>query len=138
MSTFRTDLTKAAKNQVAEKSRREITFTIRDSAEVILVGTALDFVKLTIYDEATGAIINSRTGIDELQPGNPTGQIIVGAAVEDNGKLILDPDDNPIVASPAIDSEVHVVQLDYQWDSDPKKIGRHLIRVLVVDLLKTT
>jgi len=126
---FRIDLTN---DQIAEKTRRRITFDVLDDEKKPLAGTRLDFVKLTLYNEADAAIINSRTGLDILG-GNIT--------VDGNGKgvWIVDPDDNPIVGSnPTPDQEVHVGQFDYQWDADTKKIGRVLIRLQVVNLLQTT
>ncbi len=126
---FRIDLTN---EQIAEKTRRRITFDVLDDEEKALPGSQLDEVKLTLYNEADAAIINSRSGLDILG-GNIT--------VDSNGKgvWVLDPDDNPIVGSnPTPDQEVHVGQLDYQWDADAKKIGRVLVRLQVVNLLQTT
>lgn len=125
---FRIDLTK---EQIAEKSRRRITFDVLDDEEVPIAGTSLDFMKLFLYNEADEATINSRTGLDVLGT-----QITVDGG--GNGVLLLDPDDNPIVGTdPAPDQEVHVAHIDYQWDADPVKVGRAVIRLLVVNLLKT-
>lgn len=126
---FRIDLTK---EQIAEKSRRRITFDVLDDEEAPIAGTALDFMKLFLYNEADDATINSRTGLDVLGS-----QITVDGSGK--GVLLLDPDDNPIVGTdPIPDQEVHVAHIDYQWDADPVKIGRAIIRVLVVNLLKTS
>lgn len=126
---FRIDLTK---EQIAEKTRRRITFDVLDEEEKALPGGQIDFVKLTLYNEADAAIINARDETDLL------GTLIT---VDVNGKGIwtLEPDDNPIVGTdPTPDQQVHVGHLDYQWDADVKKVGRVLIRLLVVNLLKTT
>ena len=127
---FRIDLT-GAKNQIEEKTRRRITFDVLDDEEQTIAGVSLNFMNLFLYNEADGATINGRTGLDVLGS-----QITVDGSGK--GVLLLDPDDNPIVGTdPIPDQEVHVAHIDYQWDADAVKVGRAIIRLLVVNLLKT-
>ena len=129
---FLTDLTR---EQIAEKTRQRLTFIIRDDQNppVPIPGANLDFVKLTLYDEKTGDIINTRDEVDVLALPDLT--------VDVNGKAIMlfAPADNVLVGTAPVPSqEVHVAHFDYQWDTDPLKVGRHLVRLQVVNLLKTT
>jgi len=129
---FLTDLTR---EQIAEKTRQRLTFTIKDDQDppVGIPGANLDFVRLTLYDEKTGDVINGRTAVDVFALPDLT--------VDGNGKAIMlfAPDDNVLVGTAPVPSqEVHVAQFDYQWDADVLKVGRHVVRLQVVNLLKTT
>lgn len=127
---FRTDLTK---EPFAEKTRQRLDFIVRDDDAVEIPGANLDEVKLTLYNESDGTIINSRNAIDVLLSGELT---VDGSGA---GVMLFTPDDNPIIGTDPVPSqEVHVAQFDYKWDADPLKIGRHLVRFQVVNLLKTT
>ena len=126
-------LTDLSSERIAEKTRQRLDFIVRDELKAVIPGASLDFVKLTLYDEATGADINSRTAVDVLA----SGELTVSALGV--GVMTFEPDDNVIVgAAPVPSQEIHVAQFDYQWDADVLKVGRHLVRLQVVNLLKTT
>lgn len=127
---FRTDLTK---EPFAEKTRQRLTFIVRDDLKAVIPGASLDEVKLTLYSEKDGAVINSRTAINVLLSGELT---VDGSGV---GIMLFEPDDNVIIdTDPVPSQEIHVAQFDYKWDADVKKVGRHVVRLQVVNLLKTT
>lgn len=126
---FLTDLTG---EPIAEKTRQRLDFIVRDDDGVVIPGANIDEVKLTLYDEATGAIINSRSAVDVLA----SGELTVSALGV--GVMLFAPLDNVLVgAAPVPSQEIHVAHFDYQWDTDPLKVGRHLVRLQVVNLLKT-
>ncbi len=127
---FLTDLTR---ERIAEKTRQRLDFIVRDDAGAVIPGANIDEVKLTLYDESSGDIINSRTAVDVLA----SGELTVSALGV--GVMIFAPDDMVLVgAAPVPSQEIHVAHFDYQWDTDATKVGRHLVRLQVVNLLKTT
>ncbi len=127
---FLTDLTR---ERIAEKTRQRLDFIVRDDARVVIPGANLDEVKLTLYNESDGAIINARNAVDVLL----SGELTVSALGV--GVMTFKPDDMVIVGTAPVPSqELHVAQFDYKWDADAEKVGRHQVRLQVVNLLKTT
>lgn len=97
------------------------TATIKDEKGVALVGadSALVTLKLSLFDEATGQIINSRSNQNVLNAN--------GVTVWADGSLSwrLDPADNAIV-NPAKRTERHIAEFSWTWGT-PTKTGRHKV-----------
>lgn len=126
---FLTDLTR---ERIAEKTRQRLDFIVRDDAGVVIPGASLDDVKLTLYDEKSGTVINSRAEVDVLASGELTVSALgVGVMTFKPADMVL------VGTAPVPSQEIHVAQFDYQWDADANKVGRHLVRLQVVNLLKT-
>lgn len=74
--------------------------------------TLLTSFKLTLFDEATGSIINSRNDQSVLDEN--------GGLVDSNGNfnIVLGTLDNVIVGSPAVgELEAHIARLTWEWTS---------------------
>ena len=125
MSLTKTDRT------VLEKTTAQYTATLKDEAGVVIPSADLTTLTLTLYDEATGAIINSRDNQNVL---NAT-----GVSIDASGLLTwtMDPDDNAIVDTSLAPgrTELHVARFDFTW-SGGGKTGRRLILVEVRQLDK--
>jgi hypothetical protein len=100
---YQTDLTA---DPYAEKSTQKINFTVEDED-----GNAVqpETLTVTLYNQADGAIINSRNAINILNANG--GSVSAGV-----GYWIMDPDDNAIV-NDARDEEIHVALFEWTWNS---------------------
>ena len=80
---------------VNERTSAQDTATLTDHAGVTIVGSLLETLTLTLYDEATGIILNNRNQQNVLQTN--------GVTVSEAGRLtcILAPADNAIIGGTA-------------------------------------
>ncbi len=93
---------------------------------------ALATVTATLYDETTGAVINSRNDQDILDAN--------GCVVDASGNLTLrlQPLDNVLVGSPDVDDhETHILRIQWTWDDGvlvDDRTGKQQIRIHVQQL----
>ena len=113
MALWRTYLT----TNIAAGTTAPFSATIKDDEGVAIPGDDLDTLTLTLYEYATGAVINNRNALDVLNANDGT--------VSPGGVLafLLTADDNVAVAAAVGRREAHVIMLDYTWDTT--KAGRH-------------
>jgi hypothetical protein len=90
------------------------------------VAPALSVLTLTLYDKASGDIINSRDGQDVLNTNGVTYNSTTGALV-----WTIAPEDNPIVDD-ALAHEEHVALFEGTYSSTKKL--KHEVSILVRNL----
>lgn len=107
---------------IAEESSAKISGTLDD-----LDGTGFkpETLTLTLYDQATGEVINSRDAQSILDANG--GTVSSAGAFE----LTLSPDDNVIVGSGR--RETHVALIAWTWDSGAKE-GRAEVHITIENL----
>lgn len=112
---------------IAEKTSQQLTARIRDLAGL---GFKPETLTLTLYDVATGTIINNRNHVS-IRDAN-------GGTVSIDGLLTLqlDPADTVIV-TPASSQERHIALLEWTW-SGGTKTGRYELEMLVNNLAQVT
>ena len=125
----RTYLT-TADDEVAEGTSCVLSFVVQDEDGVALADTDLTTLTVTLYNKATGAIINSRTDVDILNDNNGT---VDGSG---NGTWKALPADNPILAT-GRSREEHVAYFEWTWNAGADA-GGHEVIFTVVNLLKET
>jgi len=115
---------------VNEKVTARYTADVQDHEENAIAGSSLTTLTLTLYDQSTGTIINSRNAQDVLNTN--------GVTVNSSGNLvwIIDPDDNAIVTSTS-KVEKHIALFAWTWDSG-NKAGKHEVMLHVKNLTKVT
>jgi len=101
-----------------------------DEDGVVIPGTLVASATLTLYDQRTGAIINSRNQQNVNNANNVT--------IADTGILswVLQPADNAIVNS-KLAQEVHVAVFDLRWDAGSSR-SLHEVKILVNNIGKVT
>lgn len=106
---------------IAERTTRILGGTVLDETGTPIPGTSLTTATLTLYDEETGIIINSRTDVD------------IKANISALGVLAFEllPADNAIV-KPARPEETHVALIEFTYSSGTKR-GQHEISFTVVN-----
>lgn len=114
---------------VKEKSTALYQATLKDHAGDAIAGSVLTTMTLTLYDEATGDIINSKNGTN-VKNAN-------GVTISEAGALawIMESDDNSIVTSTSV-VEHHVALFQWTWSSGKK--GKHEVDIFVENLTKIT
>jgi hypothetical protein len=109
-----------------EGETAKVSATVTDEAGA--TQTSVDALTVTLYDEATGDVINSRDA--QSLDGENNGTFTSGALVWE-----MQPADNAITDA-AKDHEVHVAL--FEWTFGTTKKGKHEIRFLVHNLTKVT
>lgn len=101
-----------------------------DEDGVVIPGTLVTSATLTLYDQKTGAIINSRNQQNVNNANNVT--------IADTGIIswVLQPADNAIVNT-KLAQEVHVAVFDLRWDSGSSR-SLHEVKILVNNVGKVT
>jgi len=96
---------------IPEEATAIITATVRDLDDVGIPAASLDSLVVTLYDDLSDDIINTRDAQDILNAN--------GGTVNSAGGLTLrlDPADTVIVDD-AQDVETHVALLEWQWTED--------------------
>lgn len=102
---------------IPEDSTSTYTAILRDQDGVAVGAASLTALTLTLYNEATGAIINSRNAQNVLNANNVT--------VSAGGVLTwsMQEEDNPIIDS-GLGIELHTALFAYTWDSGARS-SRH-------------
>jgi len=119
---------------VQEATTATYTATLKDDAGVVIPSADLTTLTLTLYNEKTDAVINSRTAQDVLGVNGGTVHATSGLLTQ-----VFAPADNPIIDT-ALEhgrTEVHIAQFDFTWNAGAKA-GRKMITIEVVQNLKTT
>ena len=116
-----------------EGTLAKYTATIIDEAETAIALSAMTTLTLTLYDEETGTVINSRNDQDVLNTNNVT--------VSSAGLLtwLIQPGDNAIVGTRrrAGQYEKHVALFEYTWSSG-SKASKHELTLEIRQLDKVT
>ena len=122
---------------IAEDATFSIAFTVRDHDGQALGAAQLDSLTLTLFDEASGSVINGREGTDILNTNGGT------LDAQGEGAWTGTPADAPIVGTPVPERslgkrtgrmvEDHIALFAWTWDSGAKQ-GRESVRLRVVDL----
>lgn len=123
--------------RVNEKCSASYSCVIQDENGTAIPGSSLTTLKLTLYDQASDAIINSRDhqsvlGVDPA--------VLNGGKVDASGNftLALAPEDNPVVGTPVVNgSERHIAPLEYTYASGAKA-GRTEVQIDVANLNKVS
>ncbi len=121
----------AVQRRVREKCTAIYTATIEDENGAALAASSLTTLTLTLYDQASSAIINSRDAQDVLNAHN----VVVSAL----GTLTwtMQPADNVIVGAdiPIGGVEAHIALFQWTWSAGAKT-GKYEIQIDVKQLEK--
>ena len=101
-----------------------------DEDGVTVAGSVLSTATLTLYDEKTKTILNSRNAQNVNQAN--------GVTISDAGVVAwtMTPADNAIV-NDKLPSEVHVAVFDFRWDAGVSR-AMHEVKFLVKNLSMVT
>ncbi len=127
MATLPIDL---SETYIPEKTTQKLTFVVQDENEAAVGSGDITTLTVTLYDEATGTVINSRTDTDILNANGGT------LDASGNGTWTMDPADNPIINGKAY--EAHIALFEWTFGIAGAKAGRQTVRLMVVDLAKVT
>ncbi len=115
--------------QVPERAMAVITALIRDELDVVIPGGSLDSLTLTLYDRASGSILNARNAQDVL---GVNGGSVDGAGVLTMNLLELD----NVLISQECDLETHVAL--FRWSYQTTRTGNHEVHFPVINLGQVT
>ena len=103
---------------------------LTDEDGVVVAGSILSSATLTLYDERTGNILNSRSAQNVNQAN--------GVTISDAGIVswLMVPADNAIVNT-KLPQEVHVAVFDFRWDAGSSR-AMHEVKFIVNNLGKVT
>jgi len=120
----------AAIFNVREKTTRRYTAALKDETGAAIGGGVISSLKLTLYNRADGAIINSRNQQNVLNAN--------GVTIDDSGNLTwtIEPADNPIIDA-TLSYEEHIALFELGWSSDAKK-NNHEFIIRVENVNKVT
>lgn len=104
---------------VPERATQRLTFTLKDETGAVIPGTSLTTCTFTLYDQATGVIVNSRNGVD------------VKANIDGSGlmTLILTPADGQIL-NDALTFETHVALFQWTYNTGASR-GEYEVALVV-------
>lgn len=113
---------------IPEKSTWRYTGVFVDETGAVVPNSQFSELKLTLYDLATLAIINSVSAVNILNTDR--------GAVDPAGNLtiLFLPADAPILDT-AVELETHIALLEWTY-AGSTKAGRHIVRHHVVNLAK--
>ena len=119
--------------RVEEKSTGRYKVVLHDEAGLAIPLSAMTTITLTLYDDYTGTIINSRNAQNVKNTNN--------VSYTEAGLLTwtLQPNDNIIVTSEVRTNgyEKHIALFEYTWSSG-SKAGKHELEFQVRQLNKVT
>ena len=103
---------------------------LTDEDGVVVAGSILSSATLTLYDQRTGNILNSRNAQNVNQAN--------GVTIGDDGVVswLLVPADNAIVNT-RLPQELHVAVFDFRWDAGTSR-AMHEVNILVNNIGKVT
>jgi hypothetical protein len=106
------------------------TDPLTDEDGAVIAGSTMTTATLTLYDQKTGAIINSRNQQNVNNANNVT--------IADTGIVswTLMPADNAIVNG-RLSQEMHVAVFDFRWDGGTSR-SVHEVKILVNNVGKVT
>ncbi len=113
---------------VIEGATARYSAVLKDETDTVIPAASLTALTLTLYNVATGAIINSRNAQNVLNANNVT--------VDASGNLVwtVQPGDNAIVDT-SLDREDHVALFKFEWSS-PTKRGYHQVVLRAQNMAK--
>ena len=113
---------------IAENASARFTGVLKDEGGSTIPAASLTTLTLTIYDQATGAVINSRNDVSILNAN--------GGVVDGSGNLVMqfDPADNAIQDATKI-LEPHIWLFEWSWLSGARA-GRQEVLVKVLNMVK--
>lgn len=117
--------------QATEQTSARYLGTLTDETGTLVGPTILDSAALTLYDERTNAIINSRDAQDVLNANGVTIYNTLQTASDGttyNLVWLMDPADNMIVTS-RLPFEAHIAVFDVRWSSTKRMVHEVRIRV---------
>ena len=111
--------------RVRERSSGRYTCSIKDETEVAIPASSIATLTLTLYDVATGTILNARDAQDVLNANNVT--------IDSNGNLIwlVQPADHAVVSTRPNTIERHRGVFRYTWVDGVTKSDWHAVEFLV-------
>ena len=119
---------------VNEKTSFQYTATLKDEAGIVIAATDLTTLTVTLYDVASGDIINTQTDTDIKNANNGTVHATSGLLT-----WVAKPADNPIVGT-SIDvgaTEEHIALFEWTYNSG-NDAGKHELHINVKQLTKVT
>lgn len=118
-----------ATHLVQEKETTKFTATITDEAGAVLASASISALTLTLYDHASGDIINSRNAQDVKDTNNVTIHATSGLMTWTSVA------NDHVMSDTTKEYELHVALFEWTFSS---KTGRHEILMLVRNLTKVT
>lgn len=113
--------------KVPERTTQFVTATFRDQDDEAIVPSSLT---LTLYDLASGNVINSRSGVS-IRNTN-------GGTVTANGVLTLELSANDnVVLNTHKATEQHIALLEWSWSANTR-FGKHELVITVENLTRVT
>lgn len=112
--------------EVNERTTALYTVTLKDESLTVIPASDLSALTITLYDQATGTILNSRNKQSCLNANNVT--------VDSSGLLTwqIQPADNAIITD-SNPTEVHVALFEVKWHSDEFS-ANHEVEITVINL----
>lgn len=120
-----------AERTVNEQTTFLYTCTLKDESGVVIPLSAVSSLTITLYDEDTGAIINSRDGQNALNANNVTLHSTSGLL-----SWIAQPADNAIVTATRVAGSVEKHKVLFKWTWATSKKGNHELQILVRQMTK--
>jgi hypothetical protein len=121
-------------DSVKELKSATVTVTLRNQDHQPIPGSGLQTLRLTLFDEKTGALIN-RPFQQDILGLDPTR--VNGGTIDETGELSLwlEPEDNPILGSNK-NPETHILFLEWSWLDSGTKYGGVELRLPVENFIK--
>lgn len=115
-------------DEIAEKTTVKLGGSVKDEGGNLLGSGALTTLTLTLYDKASGSIINNRSAQDVLNQN--------GVTVDGSGAFTftMTPADNPIL-NDTLEKEIHVALFQWTW-AVGAKAGKYEIYLTIKNLAK--
>ena len=104
----------------AEKKTAKITATLKDEDGSVLALVSVDTLTLTLYEEVTGTIINSRSGSNIKNTGGGTLHATSGAFT-----LTFAPDDMAFIQTDPT-REWHIALIEWTYNSGADDGGKEI------------
>lgn len=117
---------------INERTTARYTALAVDETEEPIPASSLSTLTLTLYDKASGEIINGRQAQDALNAN--------GVSVDESGNVewIITPDDTPVVGTPRPGLvETHIALFEWTW-AGGTKAGKHELELLVKQIAKVS
>jgi WD40 repeat protein len=104
--------------EIPERTTPVFAATFQDQDGNAISSSAFDAATLTLYDESSGDVINSREDLDVL------------SLISASGVLTWNPTQADMaIVNTANGREAHIILLEWQWDTT--NYGKHQIRHIV-------
>lgn len=116
---------------ISEKSSGIYTATLTDGLGTAIPGSTIQALTLSLYDTASGGVINYRLSQNCLNTNNVTLDLATGVLV-----WSMQPLDNVLVGS-GTDNELHAAEFYFTWGSGAFALS-HKILFVVEALVKLT